>query len=59
MMPRSPDRKRHSTTVRLPADLLDRLDSVAEDRVIGRGKLIELLIRRGLDQLAEVTEATP
>lgn len=58
MMPRNPDNARVSTTLRLPAELLDRLDAEAEARVLGRTKLVELLLRSGLDSLPPVDGET-
>lgn len=49
--PRNADNKRHSTALRLPADLLDALDTEATDRMLGRNKLVELLLRDALGRL--------
>lgn len=42
---------RISTTMRIPADLRDRLDRTAHDRCVGRNLIIERAIRRFLDAL--------
>lgn len=49
--PRNPANARHATQVRLPAELLDRIDEEARVRVLGRNRLIELLLRLALDHL--------
>lgn len=50
---RNPDNDRHQATFRLPGDLLERLDHESERRVLGRSKLVEILLRDGLDRLPE------
>lgn len=50
-MARNPANTRHVCTFRLPSDLVERLDSEAAARVLGRSKLVEMLLRRGLDSL--------
>lgn len=57
--PRNPEKARHSTAVRLPADLLDRLDAEAEKRTLSRNKLIELMLAAGLARLEEPTVSCP
>jgi predicted transcriptional regulator len=49
MTDRTPDRI--NTTMRLPADLRDRLDRTAEARCVGRNFIIERAIRTFLDAL--------
>jgi metal-responsive CopG/Arc/MetJ family transcriptional regulator len=50
--PRNPANERVSTSIRIPSDLLDEVDRVAAQRILGRARLIELLLRDGLDRLA-------
>lgn len=52
---RNPANDRVSTSVRLPPDLLDRIDAEAKARIVGRSLLIENLLRFGLDQLPPIT----
>lgn len=60
MMPRNPENERVTATFRCPPALLDRLTTEADKRVMGRSKLIELLLERGLAALSPVLEdATP
>lgn len=51
--PRNPNNARHAFQVRLPSELIDQLDREAEARFLGRNKLIELLLRDGLERLAD------
>ena len=43
-------------TVRLSEDLVDRLDAAAEERVMGRNRLIQFLLAEGLENLIPVEE---
>lgn len=45
--------------LRIPTDLLDELDRQAHDRVLGRAKLIELLLRKALADLDAPLPPTP
>lgn len=49
----TPENKRLS--VELPADLVDLVESEARARMVGRGLLIEHLLRDGISRLAPVT----
>lgn len=51
-----PDLRRVSLD--LPPELIDELTEAARARVIGRGLLIEHLLRFGLEQLVPVEELT-
>jgi hypothetical protein len=53
-MPRNPHNGRITISTRLPVELVDSLDAVAEARIMGRSKLIELLLIDGLTRLDPV-----
>lgn len=57
--PRNPANGRHQATFRIPGDLLERLDHEADVRVIGRSKLVELLLRDALDRLPPMPDIAP
>lgn len=42
--------------IQLPAHLVDRLEVAADDRILGRNRLAELLLERALDALIPVDE---
>jgi len=44
-------------TVKIPRDVLVAIDRAARDRLVGRGRLVEHLLRYGLDHLADPSEA--
>jgi hypothetical protein len=55
--PRADDgRARVQTSLRLAPDVLDRLQTAADERGIGRNLLIEWLLADGLDRLIPVDE---
>lgn len=43
-------------TVKLPADLQAELDQAARDRLLGRDRLLEVLLRDGLRRLVPVDD---
>lgn len=45
---------RVSTSIKLPSDLLEQIEAICEERMVGRGFLIERLLRRGLQHLPSV-----
>lgn len=57
-MARNPDNARITVTLRLPVELVDSLDLVAEARILGRAKLVELLLMDGLQRLDPVESGT-
>lgn len=56
--PNTPDAATISTSLRLPRDLADRLDAIAEERLVGRNLLIVRAIEEFLDVLPDVAEST-
>jgi hypothetical protein len=58
-MPRNPDKARHAVSLRMPPDLLEALDAACDERVIGRNKLVEFLLRDGLRRLPSPSLTTP
>lgn len=44
-------------TVKVPRQLVADLDAAARDRLVGRNRLVEHLLRYGLDHLADPAEA--
>lgn len=52
--PRNPDKERVNTTIKLPAELLDRITAEAKKRTIGRVLLFERLLEIGLQHLRPI-----
>lgn len=48
------DDGRVNTSFRIPRDLLDEIEAICEERMVGKGFLIERLLRRGLQHLPSV-----
>lgn len=48
---------RVSTSIKIPHDLLEEIEAICEERMVGRGFLIERLLRRGLQNLPSVEPA--
>lgn len=45
---------RVNTSIKIPRDLLEEIEAICEERMVGRGFLIERLLRRGLQHLPSV-----
>ena len=58
-MPRNPENPRVGTSFRLPVELVDALDQVADARMLGRSKLVELLLIDALARLPEIDGPQP
>lgn len=54
---REHDDGRANTSFRIPRDLLDQIDALCEERMVGRSFLIERLLRRSLQHLPSVEPA--
>lgn len=51
-----PDSSAHRTSIKIPPDLQAELEAAAAARLLGRDRLIEVLLRDGLDRLTPIED---